>query len=531
MRILTRQQIITAERETIVAGTSALVLMQRAGYAVAQFCLAQFDFRTACVVCGKGNNGGDGLVAAEALSRSAEVRVIILASDATQLSPDAEVMFSRLPVEPIWVPDEKTLASQQVRDALASDLILDAVVGTGFKPPLKGLPLKAVDAINQASAIVVAVDLPSGIDADSTTPDEENTDVARADGIVTFIAPKPAHVFAELTAGPIAVSDIGVNTNASLEEKNSIEVVTGEEVEITFPPRRQQANKGDFGHVLVVAGSCGKAGAAALAGIAALRGGSGLVTVACPRSIQNTVASFAPEMMTEGLPDTDHGTISLAARGKLESLLKGKNVIVIGPGLSQHPETSAFVREVVKNSLLPVVLDADGLNAFDGHYTELRVRRDNAAILVMTPHPGEAARLFGLSIPKIQENRVSTAQRAAKETGACIVLKGSGTVVAGASGQTWINMTGNPAMAKGGSGDVLSGIIGAALARRREQTWDSLPELCVAGAVYLHGLAGDLARDLLHENSVIATDLLDSLAQAFHDCESQAEHELFYLQS
>jgi NAD(P)H-hydrate epimerase len=235
-------------------------------------------------------------------------------------------------------------------------------------------------------------------------------------------------------------------------------------------------------------------------------------------------------MMTEGLPETDEGTIALTARSKLESLLRGKDAIVIGPGLSQHPETSAFVREVVKNSLLPVVLDADGLNAFDGHYTELRPRGYGVPLRVLTPHPGEAGRLIGMKIAEIQTDRLATARRMARETGSCVVFKGSGTLVAGAGGGTWINMTGNPAMAKGGSGDVLSGIIGAALARRREATSTFLDGLHVAAAVYLHGLAGDLARDLLHENSVVATDLLDALAEAFHDCESQAKKQLFYLQ-
>ncbi len=522
---------VAAERQaTSHPEVSTLVLMRRAGYAVARFCLSQFKFRSVCVVCGKGNNGGDGFVAAEALSGVADVQVVALAQDASQLSPDAAAMCSRLPLEPIWTPDEAALESERVREALNADLILDAIVGTGFKPPLKGLALKAVEAINQASGTVVAVDVPSGVDADITKPLRESRDVVvLSRGIVTFIAPKPAHVFGQLTSGPIAVSEIGVEP-ARLGNHTGLEVATGQEVEITFPPRPKEAHKGDFGHVLVIAGSAGKAGAAALAGIAALRTGAGLVTVACPRSVQATVSGFAPEMMTEGLAETEDGTIALAADSRLQILLQGKDAIVMGPGLSQNPQTAEFVRHLVKHSALPMVLDADGLNAFDGHYSELRPRGDGTPVRVLTPHPGEAARLVGTSIGEIQKDRLASAQRMARETGSCVVLKGSGTVVAGASGETWINLTGNAAMAKGGSGDVLSGVIGAALARRREKRSALLDDLHVAAAVYLHGLAGDLARDLLHENSVLATDLIHELDDAFHGCESQAEEELFYLQ-
>lgn len=578
MRILTSDETRQAEREAISRpGMSTLVLMQRAGTAVAQFCLAQFKFNSVCVVCGKGNNGGDGLVAAEALRPVAgKVSVIILAQDASALSPDAAAMCSRLNLEPIWVPDPAALESDAVREALSADLIIDAVVGTGFKPPLHGLPKRAVEAINDAFGTVVAVDLPSGVDADITHPaHESNEDMVFAHGIITFIAPKPAHVFGELTSGPIAVSEIGVQP-ALVPNQAGINAITGQEVGIAFPPRPRDANKGLFGHVLVIAGSVGKSGAAAMAGMAALRTGAGLVTVACPRSIQATVAGFAAEMMTEGLPETDDGSISMSATGKVEHLLAGKDAVVLGPGLSRNPATEEFVRWLVARCPLPLVLDADGLNAFDGRYSELKARAEAEFYRVLTPHPGEAARLLGVSIKEIQADRVETANRMSRETGSCVVLKGSRTIVAGSSIQTWINMTGNPALAKGGSGDVLSGMIGAALARRsasvpaggktaggpepeRAKTWmheiygtdsrekarkyqaqqlqrnsalasDFHKDVKVASAVHLHGLAGDFARDMLHENIVLAGDLPEHLAEAFRDCEQQMDHGLFYLQ-
>lgn len=575
MRILTSEEVREAERAAISRpDMSTLVLMQRAGQAVAQFCLSHFKFSSVCVVCGKGNNGGDGLVAAEALrSRVDQISVVILAKDMSQLSPDAAAMCSRLQLEPIWIGSEAEFDSAAVREALGADLILDAIVGTGFKPPLRGLARKAVEALNDAFGAIVAVDLPSGIDADSRTPIHQLNDPAVfSHGIVTFIAPKPAHIFGELTTGPIAVSELGVQP-ALVSNKTGLQVVTGQEVGITFPPRLREANKGQFGHVLVIAGSRGKAGAAALAGLAALRTGAGLVTIACAKSIQPTVAGFAPELMTEALPETEDGTISTAAAAPVDELLSGKSVVVIGPGLSRNPETVKFIRDFVQRCPLPLVLDADGLNAFEGRSGELKAGQNFRAL---TPHPGEAARLTGSTVKAIQEDRLQVARHLAAETGACVVLKGSRTVVAGFSGETWINMTGNPAMAKGGTGDVLSGIVGAALARQRVdssppgettggteltsvRTWMHdiygsdprekvrryqaqqlqlnsarasafLKDISVAAAVHLHGLTGDFARDMLHENTVLATDLLEQLAEAFRDCELQMDRGLFYLQ-
>ena len=531
MRILSCDEVREAEREAIgQPGMSTLVLMQRAGHAVAEFCLSHFRFTSVCAVCGKGNNGGDGLVAAEALREAGcKVSVVILAKDVNELSPDAAAMCARLPAQPIWIQGESDFEDDAVQQALGADLILDAIVGTGFKPPLRGLAGKAVDVINHASGTIVSVDLPSGVDADSRSIIRPTDATAVfAHGIVTFIAPKLAHVFGELTSGAIAVSALGVQP-ALVATKAGLQVVTGQEVGIAFPPRLRDANKGQFGHVLVIAGSRGKAGAAGLAGLAALRTGAGLVTVACPQSIQPTVAGFAPEIMTEVLPETQDGTISDAAYDRLEALLAGKDVVVLGPGLSRNHETAVFVRKLATSCPLPLVLDADGLNAFAGRKHELKA---SPGFRVLTPHPGEAARLAGISIPEIQKDRLEAARAIAGETGACVVLKGSKTVVAGVSGETWINMSGNPAMAKGGSGDVLSGMIGAALARRLADfpPLSRIATLSVASAVYLHGLAGDFARDMLHENTVLATDLVGRLAEAFRDCELQMDKNLFYLQ-
>ncbi len=574
MRVLNSEETLEAEQQALARpGMSPLVLIQRAGHAVAQFCVAHFKFRTVCVFCGTGKNGARGLAAAESLRQIAEtVYVIVVSNSANELEPDAAVFCAKLSLEPIWISKADDFQAQHTQEALQADLIIDAIADS--KPPLSQMQRKAVESINDAFGTVVAVDVPSGIDADSMLPfHRAEHDAIFAHGIVAFVAPRPAHVFGELTSGPIAVSEIGVQP-AFVSNKTELQAITGQEVGISFPPRLPDAHKGNFGHVLVIAGSGGKAGAAALAGMAALRTGAGLVTVACPESIQDTVAGFAPEMMTEALPETDKRSISARAISAVEKLMAGKNAVVLGPGLSQHAETAEFIRALVARCSLPLVLDADGINAFAGRASELKTARAKN-FRVLTPHPGEAARLLGISAKEVQADRIKIARHIAGETGSCVVLKGPRTVVAGASGETWINMSGNAAMAKGGSGDVLSGMIGAALARQHPdsglapqasapdlqppRTWmheiygtDSqerqrkyhaeqlelntakgatfLNDARVAAAVHLHGIAGDTARDELHENTVIARDLLSNLTQAFHECEVQMERGLFYLQ-
>lgn len=557
MRILTCEEVLEVENAALGRpDVTPLVLMQRAGYAVAQFCISHFKFATICAVCGKGKNGGYGLAAATALLRSgANLTVIMLVGGMEELGPDAAALWSPTSIETLWSSSETDFEADAIQDALGSDLIIDAIVGADCNP-LTDLEKKAVELINDAPGTIVSVDVPSGVDADSTTPlDARNQDMVFAHGIVTFIAPRPAHVFGELTSGPIAVSEIGIQP-AFVTNKTGLTVTSGQEVEIAFAPRRHGAPKGRFGHVLVIAGSRGKAGAAGLAGMAALRAGAGSVTVACPESIQATVAGFSPALMTEGLPETNEGTVSIAASDKADSLFCGIDAVVLGPGLSRNRETAAFIRGLVAGSGLPLVLDADGLNAFEGHYQELT---RTSRFLVMIQNSVELARLVGIAIGDVETKRRELAQRISKETGSCVVLKGWRTIVAGASGETWVNMSGNPALSKAGSGDVLCGIIAAALARNavnvpkqeseKSSARDSagtnrtdrpllrdselastfLMDVNVAAAVYLHGLAGDIAWDTLHDNTVLATDLLDTLTESFRECELQMDQGLFYL--
>jgi len=391
---------------------------------------------------------------------------------------------------------------------------------------LEGIARKALEAINQASGIVVSVGVPSGVEPDSSVPAHEGgSEAVFAHGVITFIAPNPAHVFGKLTAGPIAVSELGVQPSL-VSHETGLSVVTAQEVRITFPPRPDEAHKGDFGKVLVIGGALDQAGCAALAGNGALRTGAGLVTIACPRSSQPTIAGFAPELMTEGLDEDAAGRISLAARDKMVQLLAKADAVVLGPDTPRDDETAQFMRWLIGNCPAPLVLHDVGLPDTSGNRAE-KSAEERLRVIVLDAE--EAAAFLGIHLEDLQADTVWAARRIAEQTGACIVLKGLRTIVAGRSGETWISMTGNSALAKNGADDALCGMIAAALARHSSERSALLRELDVASAVYLHGLAGDLARDIFHENTLLATDLLETLSDAFRDCELQSDRGLFYL--
>jgi NAD(P)H-hydrate epimerase len=345
-------------------------------------------------------------------------------------------------------------------------------------------------------------------------------DEARADAIVTFTAPRPAHVFAALTSGPTVIAPIGSPPEA-IVSKLGLHLSTSVDFAPLLVPRARDANKGSYGHVLVIGGSLGKVGAAAMAGFAALRAGAGLSTVATPKSVLATVAAFHPEVMTEPLAETEQGTISLRALGPgLDALLERKT-LAMGPGISRNSETAEFVRAIVKRrdtSFVNVVVDADALNAFEGSAGQLNGR---GRTVVITPHPGEMSRLTGLSIAEIQANRLEVARNFAREHELMVVLKGHRTLVAAPDGTVWVNPTGNPGMATGGTGDILTGMVAGLIAQHPQHALAA-----TALAVYLHGLAGDLASESVGENSLVATDLVRFLPQAFAKIRNQKFEEI-----
>jgi hydroxyethylthiazole kinase-like uncharacterized protein yjeF len=519
MKIVTADEMRAIDRATSERfGVPSLTLMENAGAAVADYVLTHYPEAGRIVVfCGKGNNGGDGFVAARRLHLERKKVQVILLADPSDLRGDAAVMFGQLPGAAIPVRSSEQLNSERMRLSLAADLYLDAVLGTGFKPPVSGLYADAIAIMNASQVPVVAVDIPSGADADALGP--QSGTIAKADAIVTFTRPRPAHVFSLLTTGSTFVAEIG-SPEEAIVSALQLNVITARDVGPLIGPRPAESNKGNYGHVLVAGGSLGKAGAAAMAGMAALRAGAGLSTVATPKSVLGTVAGFHSELMTEPLPETDAGTISTGALSRAEQLAKGKSVLAIGPGISRDPQTAELVRALAAQLQLPMVVDADGLNAFEGRTRELNGK---GRTIVITPHPGEMARLAGCTIAQVQSNRLEVARNFAREHELIVVLKGHRTLVVEANGEAWVNTTGNPGMSTGGTGDILTGMVAGMIAQHAKQAF-----VAVLAAVHLHGLAGDVMRERVGEHSLVATDLLKGLPEAFRRTREMAEETLVH---
>jgi NAD(P)H-hydrate epimerase len=521
VKITTAAEMSAIDRATAQHhGIDSILLMENAGSALADFALEHWPAANRfTVVCGRGNNGGDGLVAARRLHGAGKVVELLLLGPVEGLKPDAASMLARLPLRPIVACTTEEVDREYARSLAGADLIIDAIFGTGYRPRKDAshsqeLAEAAIAAINAASAPVLSADLPSGADADAISAGAEvRTSVCRSSAVITFTAPKPAHMFAELTRGTIVVAPIGTPESAILSSQN-LHAVTPREISALFAPRALDSNKGRFGHVLVAGGSLGKAGAAAMCGMAALRIGAGLVTVASPSSVLPAVAGFAPELMTEPLGNANSPAVAAADAARLLELAKSRDVLAIGPGLSQRPGVAEFVHRLVKGSHCPVVLDADGLNAFAGLPEPLQ---GGVRPLILTPHPGEMARLTGVSVAEIQANRVGAAREFAQRHRCVVVLKGFRTVIGYANGEVWVVATGNPGMATGGTGDVLTGMIAGAVAQ-----FPSRLEEAVRAAVFLHGLAGDVAGERIGEEALVATDLLRYLPAAFHQMRQRA---------
>jgi NAD(P)H-hydrate epimerase len=547
MKIVTTADMREIDRVTSERfGVPSLTLMENAGAAVAEFALLQYrSAKSFGVICGKGNNGGDGFVVARKLHEAGKQVMVLLLANPADLRGDAAQNYKRLALQlkstPLPNKRKKSAATTRARSSAAPrfaifkgwektgvefvfncDVLVDAILGSGFRPPVSGMYAQAIAKINATTAPVIAVDIPSG--ADSDVMGQQTGSVARADAIVTFTAPRPAHVFGNLTSGPTVIAPIG-SPDEAIHSSLNLNLITPKDIATLVGPRPRDSNKGMYGHVLVIGGSLGKAGAAAMAGFSALRAGVGLVTVATARSILPTVASFHPELMTEPLEETGDGTISVDALELLQQLAEKKTVLAIGPGISRNEETAEVVRTVVSESDVPVVLDADGLNAFEGRAEDFNRKgrkrtakgAEKSPTLVLTPHPGEMARLTGLSTKDIQRDRVNIARKFAQQHQVILVLKGDRTIVASPDGQAWVNPTGNPGMATGGTGDILTGIIAGILAQNPNRAFES-----VLAAVFLHGLAGDIACARVGEHSLAATDLINALPEAFRQLRAKA---------
>jgi NAD(P)H-hydrate epimerase len=466
------------------------------------------------VVAGKGNNGGDGFVAARILkARGAHVRVFVTAPRAAMTGDAARALarLERAGVRPVELTAESEL--DRLEQALRrARLVVDALLGTGASGAPSGLVARAIACINASALPTVALDLPSGLGADAG---ETAGAVVRASMTVTFAGVKRGLILGKGpdVSGDVRVVPIGI-PEAEVQRDARVFLIEPDDVRRQFPSRPRDTHKGTYGHLLIIAGSEGKTGAAALAGRAAMRAGAGLVTIGSPRSQQPVVAAMLMEPMTEALPETSRRTLAASAREQILELAEARDAIAIGPGLGLDPETQALVRDLVRAIGRPMVIDADALTALVGH---LDVLAATPAPRCLTPHPGEMARLLGVSTTEVQADRIETVRRFAAQHATPLVLKGHLSVIGGPDGIVFLNPTGNPGMASGGTGDVLTGIVGALLARGVE------PVAGLTTAAFLHGLAGDLAAAVTGEDGLIASDVVQALPDAIRRVRQPAD--------
>ena len=488
-------------------GIPGVRLMENAGRGAAQAILTHFGSqrrKRVVICCGKGNNGGDGFVVARRLKAAgAAVRVFLLAQTSEVKGDSGAMLAAYLKAGGRIQEVTREADLRSLEKALASsDMVVDALLGTGLAGPVTGLYALAIELINRSAKPVAALDLPSGLASDHG---RLLGPVVAAVLTTTFAGWKRGLLLypGAAKAGQVMVVDIGIPDSAAREGIGTF-LLEASDIAPLFPPREPDSHKGAFGRLLVVAGSVGKTGAAALAARAALRTGAGLVTIAAPRSQQPIIAALGMEVMTEPLPETPGQSASLKAKDRILELVSATDALALGPGLSLDPETQNLARELVREVDKPMVVDADGLSALAGHLDFLK----KAPPRCLTPHPGEMARLLDSTVAEVQADRIETVRSFCQRAGGFLVLKGARSVIGEPGGSVFINPTGNPGMATAGSGDVLTGMVGALLARGV----DLLAAL--QASVYLHGLAGDLARDEKGEAGIIAGDILEAIPRA-----------------
>jgi hydroxyethylthiazole kinase-like uncharacterized protein yjeF len=519
VRVTTAAEMHALDRLAIETyGIPGVVLMENAGAQVVRVLCQEYPdlkARRVAVLCGRGNNGGDGFVIARYLHNMGVLVQVFLVGDPHTIHGDAAVHLQIMGHTGLTPEVINTSAEAQALEARCCqyDLLIDALLGTGLKAEVSGLFRPVIAAINAAGRPIVAVDIPSGVNADSGILLGVHV---KADLTVTLALPKRG-LFLYPGAdqvGKLVVVDIGFP--AALREEASLRchLLECHEVAAQFRERAADTHKGSYGHVLVVAGSLGKTGAGALASMAALRTGAGLVTFGVPHSLNAAMEAKLTEVMTLALPEAEEGVLGSAAAKRLIEQAEGMSALVIGPGLGTHPETVYSLYDILHQIHLPTVVDADGINALAANPSNLG---DIHAPLILTPHPGELARLRHTTTGQIQADRLAAAQEAAQAFRGVVVLKGAYSIIAEPEGMLTINPTGNPGMATAGTGDVLAGMIGALLGQGYE------PGLAARLAVYVHGLAGDMAAAALGQRSMTAGDLLDYLPRAFQYVESHSD--------
>ena len=513
MKVVTAQEMRQIDQQTIEQiGIPGAVLMEHAGSAVVRVLHAHFpECQRIGIVVGKGNNGGDGLVVARQLAHAGQPIQIFLVSPPESFAGDALTNLQiaqklALPITPILSDGElKGLESQLA----SSDLIVDSIFGTGLRGGVDGFIGDIIACINRSGKPVIAIDLPSGLSADTGIAEGA---CIQANRTVTMGLPKRGnliHPGAALT-GKLDIVDIGFPSIVIDKQNIPVNWTQPSDAARILPPRPTHSHKGTYGRVFVAAASTGMTGAAALTSVGALRAGAGLVTLGTPKSLNPILEVKLTEVMTLPLPETAEGSLALEAKiDIIEAIERTKSVLAIGPGLSQHPETVSLVHSVIRESDTPTVIDADGINAL-ARSTDILSSLSPQTVL--TPHPGEMARLLGGTIETLERDRIGLAQRFAQDHNVTLVLKGAPTVIAREDGEVWINSTGNAGMATGGMGDVLTGLIAGLMAQKI-----SAFDAALLG-VYLHGLAADLVAKEIGLHGLMAGDVLNNVPKAIKLC-------------
>jgi len=508
MKVATAEQMQELDRKAIeIYRIPGIVLMENAGRGAAEvICNAFPDLqkKRIAIIAGKGNNGGDGFVIGRhLLNKGISIKVFLL-TESKSLRGDAETnyqIFSRMKGEVISIPSSKDY--QKVKKDLEKfDLLIDGIFGTGLDAEVRGYYREVIDHLNTLKKPIIAIDIPSGLAANTGKP---LGTAIRASLTITFGLPKVGHLISPGIdyVGEVKVIDIGIPKSLVDEEKIQTYLLEEEEIRKWLSiHRRLDTHKGDYGHLLVIAGSVGKTGAAAMACEAALRMGAGLVTLAIPKSLNAIMEMKLTEVMTEPLPETPKQTLSLRAFNSLLRLCEKKRAVIIGPGIGTFKETQSLILKLIKTLDIPIILDADGLTALS---TQPKTIPAANRFLILTPHPGEMARLINSTAKEVQEDRIGVSRNFSQSHDVHLVLKGFRTLIATPKGEVFINPTGNPGMASGGTGDVLTGMIGGLIC----QGFDILTSLQIS--VYLHGLSGDKVAQTVGEKSLVATDIIEKI--------------------
>ena len=509
MYLVTANEMQKMDRSTIESfGLPGRILMENAGWGATQFFLEQFKDaanKKIGVIAGRGNNGGDGFVIARYLAQKGIRVTVYLLSERQKVSGDAAANLKLLPplgIPVIEMPDAESFSAHEM--AMRHEAIwIDAILGTGLRSDVKGFLKDVIDFINQTNKPVFAVDIPSGLNSDTGRPCGT---CIRADATATFAFAKTGHFLfpgADYT-GNLKIIDIGIPPHIANNVAPLQYLLTPDLIRAVFHPRPSDAHKGHTGHLLVIAGSPGKTGAAAMTAMAAMRAGAGLVTLGIPLSLNPVLETQVMEAMTDPLPETVKGILGEASFNRIMDLLSDKKCLAIGPGIGRAPETEMLFKHLLQENTKPMVIDADGLNILAGH-TE--ILKDLDTPVVLTPHPGEMARLMRITTADVQEDRIKCARDFAEKFNVHVVLKGARTVVAHPDGRVFINPTGNPGMASGGMGDVLTGIIAGFIAQGHT------PELAAHAGVYLHGAAADSLAKNKGPFGYLATDVMNTLPE------------------